>query len=90
MTKFMNYTLNKMLFETCGEVPDVIENAKITEIAPNHFHITYKPSDPWNGIDLKVLIEIIEDDPYRQHRYIAHYSISDSVYGEDGDFTIEL
>ena len=41
MTKMMNYALNKMLYETCGEDPDIIENVKITEISDSKFHVQY-------------------------------------------------
>ena len=74
--------INKMLWETCGEDRDLLENASVTEISPNTYHISYKPDDPYDGVDFKVSIAIENN--------ICHYSVFDSVYGDDGEFTIEL
>lgn len=90
MTKFMNYVLNKMLFETCGEDPDVIENVKITELSDYYYHIQYDEKNPYNGIDFKVEVQLEEDQDTIQHRYIAHFYIEQSVYGDNGAFEIEL
>lgn len=96
MTKFTQYILNKMLYETCGEDPDVIENAKIVELAENDFHITYKEDDPFDGVDFKVHIEVTreirecERIPYPDYRDVVTFTVSESVYGDDGAFEIVL
>lgn len=80
------YAIYKMIWETCGEDRETFENASVTEICPNNFHITYKTYDPYEGMDFKVKIafEIIEG------KTVCHYSIWDSKFGDDGDFDITL
>ena len=86
----MNYALNKMLYETCGEDPDIIENVKITEISDCKFHVQYKEKDPYDGLDFKVMITF-EDDPNTiVHRTTATYVICESVYGDPAVFDLAL
>lgn len=86
----VKYAIYKFLFELCGESPEVLENAVIEEIAHCQFHITCDRYNPYDGIDLKMLVEIREDPNTTQHRYIAAYSVYDSVYGDDGTVYLDL
>lgn len=89
------YAIYKMIWETCGEDPDVLENAKIVKIADdgtygNHYHITYKEKDQFEGIDLKVRVHILPREKYSSHKIVCQYEVYSSVYGDDGAFEIEL
>ena len=90
MTKMMNYALNKMLFETCGEDPDIIENVKITEISDRRFHVQYKEKNPYEGIDFKVMITFEHHTDKIVHSITATYVICESVYGDPAVFDLEL
>ncbi len=85
----MNYAIKKMLFETCGEDPEMIANAKVTKIAPNTYHIQYSNTefDPYNEIDLKVQVTELPYNGYQDDRYA--YNIFESVYGETGKFVLD-
>ena len=86
----VRYAIYKFLYELCGESPEVLEKAEIEEIAPYNFHITCDRYNPYDGIDLKLEIQIEEDTDRTQHRYIAHYYIYDSVYGDNGAVNLDL
>jgi len=90
--KLEMYALYRMIYECCGEDQDVLENAEISKIAPNKYHIAYKENNPYEGISFDVEISIIPNPSPEvlQHMSIAHYSITNSVYGDDGEFDIEL
>ena len=90
MTKIQELAINIMLYSTCGEDEDTLANSKIEQIAENDFHITYNnnPYDPYSAMDFKIHVEIKEDGPC-SHNLFA-YNVYDSVYGDDGEFTIEL
>lgn len=80
--------IDLMLFSTCGEDPEILEYAKITEISPNTYHITYKEDNQFEGIDLKVKIawktDLIGSSSYFE------YTVFDSVYADDGEFTLRI
>ena len=86
------YALYRMIYECCGEDPEVLENAKITEIAPNTYHVEHNISNPYYGVAFDVAITIRDNMPRTmcQHSRIAHYAITNSVYGDNGEFDIEL
>jgi hypothetical protein len=86
--KLEMYALYKMIYECCGEDQDVLENAKITEIGPNAYHVEHKITNQFEGVALDVAINITEDP--MSHTRTAHYAITNSVYGDDGEFDIEL
>lgn len=94
MTNFMRYALTKMLYETCGEDPDLINNVKITEFEQTEenrrFHVQYKENDPYEGLDFKVQITFEENPNVIKHRYTATYVICESVWGDPAVFDIEL
>jgi len=81
------YALERMLFETCGEDQDIVENAKVIMIAPHEYWIQYSNTefDPYNEIDLKVKITTL---PFNEKK-LYHFHIYDSVYGDDGDFFLD-
>lgn len=88
--KLEMYAIYKMIYETCGEDRDTFENAEITKIDENTYHITYKPNNPYDGVDFRVKIELIENPDNIQHRVFCHYEVFHSVYGDDGEFDIDL
>lgn len=89
--KLETYALYRMIYECCGEDQDVLENAEITEISPNHYHVQYKLENPYEGISFDVAITIEDNEPLIcQHTKKAHYTITNSVYGDDGEFDIVL
>lgn len=96
MSRLTALALYRMLFETCGEDPELLNKAKIIPIGEkeNNYHITYKEDDPFDGIDLKVEISFIREERevegFLRYRDIAVYTITDSVYGDDGTFEIVL
>lgn len=79
------YALERMLFETCGESQDVVENARVVMINANEYWITYKENDPMDGLDFKVKITEL---PYNDKK-IYHFHIYDSVYADNGDFFLD-
>lgn len=84
------YCIYKMIWETCGEDQETFENAVVTEIAPNVFHITYKTYDPYEGMDFKVRITIDDRQTVAPYKVVCQYDVFDSKYGDDGTFEIEL
>lgn len=84
--KLVEYALYKMIFETCGEDPETLENAKVTEIAKNTYHVQYKEKDPYDGMDFKVKLHLDR----LQGKPICYYDITDSVWGDNGTFKLDL
>ena len=82
------YALYKMIYECCGEDQDTLENVEITEISPDKYHVAYKEDNPFEGVSLDVAINIEEILP--THKNVAHYAITNSVYGDNGEFDIQL
>lgn len=83
--KYTNKVLEKLLFETCGEDNELVENALVEEVGPSKYHITYKKENPYEGLDFVAQItEIPYDD-----KLIHHINITESVYGDNGDFILE-
>lgn len=80
MSKEIRDAINQMLFETCGEDPELVENAKIVEIAENNFHVTYKEYDQWDGLDFKFTVAPVRDT--------YHFNVYESVYGDTGEFDL--
>ena len=80
MSKEIRDAINQMLFETCGEDPELVENAKIVEIAENNFHVTYKEYDQWDGLDFKFTVTPVRDT--------YHFNVYESVYGDTGEFDL--
>ena len=101
MSRLTALALYRMLYETCGEDPEMLNKAKVMPIFDSEvwdsdcvYHITYKEKDPFDGIDLKVRISFIREERevegITRYRDIAVYTITDSVYGDDGTFEIVL
>lgn len=92
MNRTMQLAIYRMLYETCGEDQDLLNNAKITPIDNSDckFHIQYKENDPMDGLDLKVMIKFYRDLVDDRYRDIAIYTIVDSVYADDGSFELVL
>lgn len=86
--KLEMYALYRMIYECCGEGRDVLENVEITEISPNHYHVCYKEDNPYEGLCFDIAVSIEELFP--SHKNVAHYSITNSVYGDDGEFELDL
>ena len=80
MSNEIREAINQMLFETCGEDPELVANAEIEELAENNFHVTYKKYDPWDGLDFKFTVEPIQDT--------YHFNIYESVYADTGEFDL--
>ena len=80
MLKETREAINQMLFETCGEDQELVENAKIVELAENNFHVTYKETDQFDGLDFKFIITPVRDT--------YHFNIYESVYGDIGEFDL--
>ena len=87
MDNFTMYAINKMLYETCGEDPNVVNEAKVTQISENAYHIQYRENDPYQGIDFKFRMNFIETVA---HRYIVEFDIYESIYADTGSFEIKL
>lgn len=89
--KLREYALYKMIFETCGEEPEMLENIHISEISPSVYHLQYKEKDPYEGVDLKVKVKLLRKKD-RKGIYFdyAEYTVFDSVYGDDGTFNLSL
>lgn len=99
MSRLTALALYRMLFETCGEDPDVLNEAKITPIYVSDewdsecvYHITYKEDDPFEGINFKVKMKILPRQTKPPYKVVCQYFVYDSVYGDDSDeaFEIEL
>ena len=95
MSRMNALALYRMLYETCGEDPEMLNKAKIMPVGEEDtYHITYKADDPFDGIDLKVHISFSREERevngFTRYRDIAHYDIYESVYGDDGSIEIIL
>lgn len=90
--KLEMYALYRMIYECCGEDQEVLENAQITEIAPNKYHVEHNISNPCTGVGFDVEITIRDNMPRTmcQNSRIAHYNVTNSVYGDDGEFDFAL
>ena len=80
------YALYKMIWETCGEDKETLENVTVIELLPNVFHVGYKTYDPYEGMDFKVKISF----KTANGKTVCHYDIWDSKFGDNGDFDIIL
>lgn len=80
MSKEIREAINQMLFETCGEDPELVENAQIVELAENDFHVTYKEDDPFDGLDFKFTVSPVNDT--------FHFNVYESVYADTGEFDL--
>lgn len=80
MTKEIKAAIDQMLFECCGEDRELVENAKIVELAENDFHVTYKEYDSYDGLDFKFTVEPVRDT--------YHFNVYESVYGDTGEFDL--
>lgn len=83
--KLLYLPLERVLFETCGEDMQIVEEATVRIIAPNVFHVQYKEDDPMEGIDFKILI--VPEKHNGKHTYLCH--VFDSVYADNGDFYLD-
>lgn len=89
--KLEMYALYKMIYECCGEDRDTLENAEITETSPNKYHVAYKEDNPFKGVSFDVAITIKENEHLIcQYTKKAHYVVTNSVYGDDGELELEL
>ena len=79
------YALERMLFETCGEDQELVENARVVEIDTDTYWITYKELNPYDGVNFKVKITRL---PYNSEN-IYHFHVYDSIYADDGDFFLD-
>lgn len=69
-----------LLTETCDK-PDFV-SVKIKELSHHTYHIQYHEKDQMSGFDFKVHIRILSPFAFK-------YTVFDSVYGDDGAFTID-
>lgn len=80
--------LSMMLFSTCGEDEELMENAEIEEIAPDTYHVEYMIADPFKGVGLTVHIN---REMYAHGQCsVFHYNVLSSAYGDTGEFTLEI
>ena len=80
--------LSMMLFSTGGEDEKTLADTEITEIGPNIFHIQYALDDPYDAMDFQVAIDQRKDTLGTTDHF--HYTVFRSVYGDNGEFDIEI
>ena len=79
------HALERMLFETCGEDRELVENAKVVEIDTDTYWITYNELNAIDGLNFKVKITEL---PYND-KTIYHFHVFDSMYADNGDFFLD-
>lgn len=75
----MYFAIYSMLYFLCGEDDALVRDAKITEIAPDTFHVQSHLDIPMDELDLKVRITKLDNHTF-------HYEVFDSKYADDGEF----
>lgn len=84
----MKVALAIMLYSTGGEDEETMRDTEITTIGPNIFHVTYKLNDPYDAMDFQVAIDVRKDSMGSECSF--HYNIFRSVYGDNGEFSIDI
>lgn len=84
----MKLALAVMLYSTCGEDEETLAGTEITMIGPNIFHITYALDNPYEAMNFQVAIDVWKDSLGNECKF--HYTIFRSMFGDDGDFFIEV
>ena len=79
-----------MIYSTCGEDEDTLENTKVTELAEGYYHVQYKENDPYDGMDFKVRVTLMPSSISENGHVTFKYTTSESVYGDDGEFTLSI
>lgn len=80
--------LSILIFKTCGEDEETLAGTEITTIGPDIFRVQYALNDPFDAIDFQVAIEQKKDSLGTTDHF--HYVVFRSVYGDDGEFNIDL
>lgn len=86
--RIMRLAISMMLFATCGEDEDILEKAKVETVADNIYHITYKPDNQFDGLDLVVSVRREANENNCQSLF--HYHVIESVHGDTGHFTLAI
>lgn len=87
MPEINKLAISMLLFSCCGEDEDVLANAVVTAEAENCYHVVYNSHDI-DAIDFRVKIERMKNSINTTKGF--RYTITDSVYGDNGEFTLDI